>query len=266
MRIIILEDPEQVSLRAADMILEQVRRKPDSVLGLATGSTPLGTYRELVRQHRAGSVSFMQTTTFNLDEYVGLGRDHPQSYYQFMYENLFSQADFDLSRCHVPCGLARNLERYCESYESQIRQCGGIDLQILGVGTDGHIGFNEPGSSLGSRTRVKGLAERTRQDNARFFEHPEQVPRLAITMGVGTILEAKRIVLLATGAKKAASVRSFVEGPITSQIAASALQLHPATIVLLDRASADWLERRDYYEQMESLQQELDCNAISRAD
>lgn len=264
MRIVILDDADAVSRRAAELISQQLRRKLSSVLGLATGSTPLGTYRELVQLYRAGSISFAHATTFNLDEYVGLGPSHPQSYYQFMLAHLFSQADFDLSRCHVPSGLADNYETYCDSYELQIRQCGGIDLQILGVGTDGHIGFNEPGSSLGSRTRLKGLAERTRQDNARFFECLEQVPRLAITMGVGTILDAKRIVLLATGEKKADIVRSFVEGPITSQIPATALQLHPDTMVLLDRAAADGLVRREYYDQVERLQRELDCNALSR--
>lgn len=258
MRVVILDSSEDVSRRAAEIIGKLLRRKNDCVLGLATGGTPLGTYQELIRQYRQGAISFSRTTTFNLDEYVGVAGDHPQSYRYFMHTHLFQHIDVDVSRCHVPDGLAADFASYGKEYEELIHKAGGIDLQLLGIGTDGHIGFNEPGSSLASRTRLKGLAEQTVRDNARFFESVEQVPRLAITMGVGTILEAREILLLATGQNKAGAVRSFIEGPITSQITASALQLHPTTTVLLDRSAADWLQRKDYYEHVERLQRELE--------
>lgn len=258
MRIIILESSEAVSSRAAEIFCRTIHRNPQSVLGLATGGTPLGTYRELVRRHRVGEVSFAGVTTFNLDEYVGLPAEHSQSYASFMQQHLFGQADFVPQQCHLPNGQADDLGATCAEYERQIDEAGGIDLQLLGIGSDGHIAFNEPGSSLASRTRVKALTERTRQDNARFFEQAEDVPKLAITMGIGSILDAERIVLLATGANKADAVQRFVEGPISAQMPASALQLHPQVDVLLDEAAAAQLERREYYEYVESLQRELE--------
>lgn len=254
MRVVILPTADDVSRRAAEIIVSCVQKKTNSVLGLATGGTPLGTYRELLHAHGAGKISFRDVTTFNLDEYVGLGKDHPQSYRSFMRENLFSKADFDETKCHVPDGLAKDYEAYCESYERSIREAGGIDLQLLGIGTDGHIAFNEPGSSLASRMRLKALTKETRADNARFFEKGEEVPHLAVTMGVGTILEARRILLLATGANKANAVRAFIEGPVTAEVTASALQLHPKVTVLLDEPAAQWLQRRDYYDQVEQIQ------------
>ncbi len=190
MRVVILDTPENVSQRAADIIIARVTQraadiiiarvtaKPTAVLGLATGGTPLGTYRELVAAHHAGRVSFRDVATFNLDEYVGLAHDHSQSYHRFMNDNLFSQADFELANCHVPSGLATDYDAYCQTYEQMIRDRGGIDLQLLGIGTDGHIAFNEPGSSLASRTRLKALTERTRIDNSRFFSSIEEVPRV----------------------------------------------------------------------------------------
>ena len=263
MRVVILEDSQQVSSRAADIMSQTLVRQPSAVLGLATGGTPLGTYRELVDRFKRGDLSFSQTTTFNLDEYVGLSQSHAQSYHAFMRENLFSLADFSLARCHLPNGEAPDLLEECQRYEQSIDDAGGIDLQLLGIGTDGHIAFNEPGSSLASRTRVKALAARTRQDNARYFGSLDEVPRLAITMGVGTIMDAEQILLLATGASKAAAVRAFIEGPVTAQVPASALQLHPQVTVLLDREAADWLVRKDYYLHVEAIQAELE--AASRA-
>ncbi|MEZ6134336.1 MAG: glucosamine-6-phosphate deaminase [Pirellulaceae bacterium] len=257
MRVVLLETPQQVSERAADLFCEQMRNKPTTVLGLATGSTPLGTYQELVRRHRSGEVSFSQATTFNLDEYLGLSAEHPQSYHTFMKEHLFSQADFDSSRCFIPDGQCDDWRVECARYERLIQQQGGIDIQLLGIGTDGHIAFNEPGSSLASRTRIKALTKQTRADNSRFFDSPDDVPRVAITMGIGTILEAEHIVLLATGASKASAVRAFIEGPVTAQVPASALQLHPRVTVLLDRQAADWLVRKDYYAHVESIQVEM---------
>ena len=260
MRVVILDDPLAVSRRAADVFCQVLAARSDSVLGLATGSTPLDTYRELVSRYRQRQVSFRHTTTFNLDEYVGLPPRHEQSYWRFMQENLFEQADFELQRCHLPEGSASDLAAACRSYEQQIADAGGIDLQLLGIGTDGHIAFNEPGSSLASRTRVKALTHRTRQDNARFFRSLDEVPRLALTMGVGTILDARQILLLATGANKAAAVEALVEGPVTSQVPASALQLHPQVMVLVDREAASQLARAEYYLEVEAIQRQLETS------
>lgn len=261
MRVVILKNAEEVSRRAAEIVANVVQKKPTAVLGLATGSTPLATYQRLIELNQAGQVSFAQVTTFNLDEYVGLAPDHPQSYHHFMHSQLFEHIDVDPARCHVPDGLAQDYRTYGPKYEQAIVEAGGIDLQLLGIGTDGHIAFNEPGSSLASRTRLKALTEQTRIDNSRFFDGLEQVPKLAISMGVGTILEARQILLLATGQSKADAVRSFIEGPVTSQITASALQLHPDVIVILDHAAAQWLQRRDYYDEVEAVQRELELQA-----
>lgn len=261
MRVVILKTAEEVSKRAAEIIANLVRLQPRAVLGLATGSTPLATYQRLIEIHRAGQLSFADVTSFNLDEYVGLGEDHPQSYRHFMHNELFRHINIAPDRCHVPDGLAGDYESYGRQYEQQIADAGGIDLQLLGIGTDGHIAFNEPGSSLASRTRLKALTEQTRRDNSRFFESLEAVPKLAISMGVGTILESRRILLLATGASKADAVRAFIEGPVTSQITASALQLHPAVTVLLDEPAAGWLQRRDYYLEVEDAQRELELQS-----
>ena len=259
---IIEPTPADVDRRAARFIADLVRRKPDCVLGLATGTTPLGTYRELIRLHREESLDFSLVTTFNLDEYVGLAPSHPQSYRYFMQKNLFEHLNFDPSRTHVPDGLALDFEAHCRQYEQRIRDAGGIDLQVLGIGSDGHIAFNEPGSSLGSRTRLKTLTGETVRDNARFFGSEEQVPRLAITMGVGTILESERCLLLALGAGKAAAIRSTIEGPVTAQVTASALQLHRDVVVILDEAAGDWLERREYYAEVERAQRLLETGQL----
>ena len=263
MRVVILKTADEVSLRAAEIIANEVRRRPKAVLGLATGSTPLATYKRLIECHRAGQLSFAQVTTFNLDEYVDLAPEHPQSYHHFMYDELFRHIDVAPERCHVPDGMLReqDYDDFGAKYERSIQEAGGIDLQLLGIGTDGHIAFNEPGSSLASRTRLKALTEQTRRDNSRFFDALDDVPKLAVTMGVGTILEARRILLLATGANKADAVRAFIEGAVTSQITASALQLHPNVTVVLDEAAAAWLQRRDYYHEVESVQRELELRS-----
>ena len=264
MRVVILKTAEEVSQRAAEIIANLVGERPQAVLGLATGSTPLATYRRLIELHRSGELSFAQVTTFNLDEYVGLSGDHPQSYRYFMDSELFEHIDVDPAHCHVPDGLASDYHSYGQQYEQRIVDAGGIDLQLLGIGSDGHIAFNEPGSSLGSRTRLKALTEQTRRDNSRFFHSLDAVPKLAISMGVGTILEARQILLLATGASKADAVRAFIEGPITAQITASALQLHPAVTVVLDEPAAAWLQRSEYYQEVESVQRELELKSKRR--
>lgn len=247
MEIIIADDADQMSRTAARIVRRVLNAKPNAVLGLATGSTPLGLYRELVRMHREEGLDFSQVTTFNLDEYVGLPKNHPQSYHWFMHENLFRHVNIAPQNIYIPLGTTDNSAAFCAWYEERIRQCGGIDLQILGIGSDGHIAFNEPSSSLGSRTRIKTLARQTIRDNARFFASIDQVPIYAITMGVGTILEAKKIVLLANGPHKAEAVAAAIEGPVTSMITASALQLHRDVTAVIDRDSAAQLKMRDYY-------------------
>jgi len=246
--VIVKESFEEMSKAAARVVAKVLNLKPNAVLGLATGSTPLGLYQELARMHRDEGLDFSQVTTFNLDEYVGLTRTHPQSYHYFMQENLFRHINVPQQNIYIPSGTTDNYAAFCQWYEQRIRECGGIDLQVLGIGSDGHIAFNEPGSSLGSRTRIKTLARQTIDDNARFFSGPEEVPVYAITMGVGTILEARKILLLANGKKKAAAVAAAIEGPVTSMITASALQLHRDAMCTLDREAAGELRMLDYYE------------------
>lgn len=248
MEIIVKDTYEEVSQVAARVVAKTLNRKPNAVLGLATGSTPLGLYKELVRMHKDEGLDFSQVTTFNLDEYVGLTREHPQSYHYFMHENLFKHINIPKQNIHIPSGTTDNYEAFCQWYEQRIKECGGIDLQVLGIGSDGHIAFNEPSSSLGSRTRIKTLARQTIEDNARFFESAEEVPVYAITMGVGTILEARDIILLANKQSKAKAVADAIEGPVTSMCTASALQLHPHSMFILDRDAASALKMLDYYQ------------------
>jgi glucosamine-6-phosphate deaminase len=254
MRVILVPSAEEVARRAARFVANLVRTKRPAVLGLATGSSPLGLYRELIRQHREEGLDFSEVTTFNLDEYVGLGATHPQSYRHFMQQNLFDAINIPPHRTHVPDGRTLDFANYGARYEQLIREAGGIDLQILGIGTDGHIAFNEPGSSLGSRTRVKTLAPETVRDNARFFGSEDLVPRLSITMGVGTILEAKTCLLVAMGESKAQAMRDTIEGPVTAQVTASALQLHRDVICVLDEAAGSLLARKEYYRSVEQAQ------------
>ncbi|MEK0447434.1 MAG: Glucosamine-6-phosphate deaminase [Verrucomicrobiota bacterium] len=247
MEVIIESDRGSADRLAARMIAQLIRRKPEAVLGLATGSTPLGLYRELVRLHREEALDFSAVTTFNLDEYVGLGPQHPASYHRFMQENLFEQLNVRPELVHIPDGLAADVPAFCEEYEARIKAAGGIDFQILGIGSDGHIGFNEPISSLTSRTRIKTLTPRTRSDNARFFASAEEVPHHVITMGIGTIMEAREVLLLGYGQGKADAVASAVEGPVSAQVPASILQFHPQARVLVDGEAASKLQRGDYY-------------------
>jgi len=248
MEVIISNTYEELSKAAARTVAKTLNSKPKAVLGLATGSTPLGLYKELIRMHKDEGLDFSQVTTFNLDEYVGLNQDHPQSYHYFMRENLFKHINIAPRNVHIPSSTTDNYQAFCEWYEQRIVECGGIDLQVLGIGSDGHIGFNEPSSSLGSRTRIKTLTKQTIDDNARFFEEGERVPAYAITMGVGTILEAKRIMLLANGEAKAEAVARAIEGPLTGMNTASALQRHERVIFYLDNAAAGKLEMREYFE------------------
>lgn len=245
--VIINTSEEVASLRVAEIIADLLRKKPQAVLGLATGSTPLALYRRLVRVHREEALDFSQVRTFNLDEYYGLGPDHDCSFRRFMDENFFELVNISRENTHMPDGLAKDVAAHCLRYEDAIAATGGIDIQILGIGSDGHIGFNEPSSSLSSRTRLKTLTSRTRMDNAVFFPDLKSVPHHAITMGVGTILEAKCILVLAFGAKKARAVAAMVEGALSAKVPASALQMHPHVTVMLDEAAASLLELSDYY-------------------
>ena len=248
MEVYIGADYDAISQAAAAAMAKVVRDKPTAVLGLATGSTPLGMYKELIRLHREEGLDFSQVTTFNLDEYVGLSGDHEQSYRYFMTENLFKDINVETDRTNVPPGVSDDFKASCQAYEEGIREAGGIDIQVLGIGTDGHIAFNEPSSSLASRTRLKTLTPQTIEDNARFFDTPADVPVYCVTMGVGTILEAKKLILLASGAGKVDAVRDAVEGPVSSMCTASALQLHPDSTVYVDLDATGKLEMLEYYQ------------------
>ena len=240
-RVIITRNYDEMSKLAAKMIADAIRSKPDVVLGLATGGTPVGCYQELVRMHREEGLDFSGVTTFNLDEYVGLPPTHEQSYHYYMDVNLFNHVNIRRENVHIPDGLAEDLERHCREYEEMIKKAGGIDLQLLGIGRNGHIGFNEPGSPFDSRTRVVKLAETTRRDNARFFKSLDEVPTHAITMGLATIMEARKIILLASGEAKADAVAKSVEGPKTVMVPASILQDHPDCTFIIDREAASKL-------------------------
>jgi glucosamine-6-phosphate deaminase len=248
MEIIILPTAAKASEVAARLVARQLREKPNSVLGLATGSTPCKLYQLLARMHREDGLDFSKATTFNLDEYVNLVPTHPASYHQFMEENFFSHVNVRRESVHIPDGMVADVPAHCAEYERAIRKAGGIDLQILGLGSDGHLGFNEPGSSLASRTRIKTLTERTRSDNARFFTGAQEVPHHVITMGLGTIMESRMCLLLAFGKAKAEAVAASVEGPVTASVPGSLLQFHPQAKVLLDAESASSLTRAEYYQ------------------
>ena len=247
MKIIRAKDYYDMSRKAANIISAQVIMKPNCVLGLATGGTPVGTYKQLVEWYNKGDIDFSEVTTVNLDEYRGLPKEHPESYWSFMHRNLFDHVNIRPEAINLPDGTNMDADAECARYDAVIHNVGGVDLQLLGIGNDGHIGFNEPSSSLASRTRIKTLTQRTRADNARFFASADEVPSHVITMGIGTIMEARTNLLLAFGAKKAQALAEAAEGPVTAMNPASALQLHPDTRVCLDEAAATQLKRADYY-------------------
>jgi len=250
MNVVIRADEQAVTHSAYEFVRDRMTRKGYRVLGLPTGGTPLRLYEALVAGYRRGEVDFADVHTFNLDEYLGLGPEHPQSYRQFMQENLFSQVNVRAENIHFLSGLPADIEAECEQYEQTIVRIGGINLQILGIGRDGHIGFNEPTSSLASRTRDKTLTRETVEDNRRYFDREEDVPRWALTMGVGTIMEAREILLLATGRAKADAVAAMIEGPVTAMCTASALQMHARVTVIVDEGAAAKLDHDEYYRWM----------------
>ena len=247
MEIIICKTKEEASRKAADLVTALVKSNPKAVLGLATGSTPVEMYKCLIADNKAKKVSFKGVRSWNLDEYWGLPPTHDQSYRSFMDENLFDLIDIVKKNTHVLNGLAKDWRKEVTAYEAAIKKAGGIDLQVLGIGSDGHIAFNEPGSSLASRTRIVSLTPQTIKDNARFFKKAADVPRQALSMGVGSIMEARRIVLLAFGANKADAVKAMVEGGVSQFCTASALQMHPDAWVFCDAAAASKLKLKKYY-------------------
>jgi glucosamine-6-phosphate deaminase len=248
MLVVLKKDYDEVSREAARIVAGAVRSKPEIVLGLATGSTPLGLYKELIALHRTDTLDFSQVTSFNLDEYLGLAHSHPQSFHHFMETNFFRHVNLPRQQIHIPDGTIRDdYDGYCSRYEQSIKFAGGIDLQILGIGRNGHIGFNEPTSSLASRTRLKALSRETIEDNRHFFSSESEMPKCAITMGIGTILDSRRVLLIASGRSKAAAVAKAIEGPITSSVSASALQMHPDVTFIIDEDAAYSLTQRDYY-------------------
>ena len=257
MKVVILEDAEQVARYGADIFVEQLEKNPKSVFGLATGSTPLSLYRQLIALNQRGEISFADVRTFNLDEYMDLAAAHPQSYRHFMNKEFFDHIDIKHENTRVPPGDATNPPIACQEYEAAIQAAGGIDIQLLGIGRNGHIGFNEPTSCLNSRTRVKTLTRETIEDNARFFSEGEVQPQLSITMGIGTIMEARLIVLLATGRSKADAVRNMVEGPLSAWCPASALQMHPSTVVIVDEDAASELTDPAFFKHIEAQNQAL---------
>jgi glucosamine-6-phosphate deaminase len=245
---VVIAPADELARLAADAVESLLLRKPDAVLGVATGSSPLKVYDELARRHTGSGLSFARARAFMLDEYVGLPEGHPERYRNVIETEIASRVDFAPGAVQGPDGLAEDLRAACAAYEDAIVAAGGVDLQLLGIGTDGHIAFNEPGSSLASRTRIKTLTEQTRADNARFFGGDvEQVPQHCLTQGLGTIMEARHLVLLATGRNKAEAVHQLVEGPVSAMWPATIMQHHPHVTVLVDNPAASRLQLADYF-------------------
>jgi glucosamine-6-phosphate deaminase len=249
MQIIIYDNPQQVAESAAQWVKALIKKKTDPVLGLATGSTPISLYKQLVEQYKADDLSFKNVTTFNLDEYHQIDQVNPQSYRSFMDKHLFNHVDIDVNNTFLPtCVLGENPRVQGLAYEKKIKQQGGVDLQILGIGANGHIGFNEPTSSLSSRTRIKTLTQQTIADNSRLFKPDEKQPTMAMTMGIATIMDARYVLLMATGANKAIAVKDMITGGVSAMCPASALQMHENAIVLLDKTAASKLSDQGYYQ------------------
>ena len=235
---VIIDSTSNIAAMAAQQYVSLLKNKPNAILGGATGSTPLGLYAELVRLNQAGEISFKDASSFNLDEYVGLDGTHDQSYRYFMDHNLFDHIDIDKSRTHVPSGIDISDPA---AYDKAIAAAGGVDLQLLGIGNNGHIGFNEPGTPFGSLTHVVELTESTREANKRFFASIDDVPTHAVTMGIKTVMQAKSIILMATGPAKAPIMKQMLQGPVTEEVPASVLQLHPDVTVYMDFEAASLL-------------------------
>ena len=240
MKIIVVKNYDEVCVKAFEVMKDYL--KPGKVLGLATGSSPVGLYKKMIEYNK--QVSYKDITTFNLDEYVNLPLEHPESYYSFMHTNLFNHVDIKEENIHIPSGLGDNLEEKCKEYDNAIEKAGGVDIQLLGIGSDGHIAFNEPGTPFDSGTHVTGLAESTIKDNARFFDNDmSKVPTKAATQGIGTIMKAKNILLVANGKNKAQAIKDMIEGPIDTKCPASILQKHNSVVVVVDEEAASLLKK-----------------------
>lgn len=248
MRVIITVNYDEMSKKAAEIVKKQIKEKPNTVLGLATGSTPLGMYKHLIEMYKRGEIDFSNVITFNLDEYIGLSPDHPQSYHYFMFHNFFNHINIKKENVHIPNGIAEDLEEECRKYEEEIEKAGGIDLQILGIGINGHIGFNEPDESIETKTHVVTLTEKTINANKRFFKSAEEVPRKAITMGLGSIMKAKKIVLLASGKNKAEAIKETIKGQLTTKVPATVLALHHDVTIIIDKEAASLIPDEDLKE------------------
>lgn len=243
MKIIKTADYNEMSKVAANIIAAQIILKPNSVLGLATGSSPIGTYKELISKYENGDIDFSDITTVNLDEYKGMPRTNEQSYYYFMNDNLFDHVNIDKSRTHVPNGMAEDAELECKEYEKLVKSVGGVDLQLLGLGRNGHIGFNEPSEEFAKETHCVDLTESTIEANKRFFASADDVPRQAFSMGIGTIMAAKKIVVVVSGADKAEAVKNAFTGPVTPNVPGSILQFHGDVTVVCDTEAFAELEK-----------------------
>lgn len=241
MKLIITKNYEELSKKAADEMAEIIKNNPKAILGLATGGSPIGMYKELIKMNKEGKVDFSNVTTVNLDEYIGLSGDHPQSYRYFMNENLFNHINIDKNNTYVPNGLAKNIEEECKEYDARITELGGTDVQLLGIGNNGHIAFNEPDNELLSGTHLTKLTEDTIKANARFFESIDEVPTQALTMGLGGIMRSKKIIVIASGESKAEAVKAMVSGKISTNMPASMLQMHRNVTVIVDEAAAKLL-------------------------
>lgn len=247
MEIIIKKDYRGICEEAVKLIHQSWQKKKDLVLGLATGKTPLGVYEGLIRLYRERKIDFAEVSSFSLDEYLGLAEDHPQSFAFYMQHNFFQHINIKKKNIFRLNGLPKDIEAHCQAYEKKIRTMGGIDVQILGIGRNGHIGFNEPSSSLSSRTRIKTLTQETIAANAPLFRNKKEIPRYCLTMGIGTILDSRMILLLASGQHKSQAIRQSVEGPITATVPASVLQHHAQTKIIIDEDAAAQLQRKSYY-------------------
>ena len=259
MRVVILKNEDEASNFTAEFIEKSIVEKENAVLGLATGSSVLLTYNALIKKYQSDLLSFKNVTTFNLDEYVGLSQGHEQSYRSYMNNKLFNHIDIDKKNTFIPECFDKDYELCCENYESKIKSIGGVDLQLLGLGTNGHIGFNEPTSSLSSRTRVKTLTENTIANNARFFNDNDFQPSIAVTMGIGTIMDADNIILIGLGKHKSKAVADLVEGPISSFYPGSVLQNHQNVVIVLDNLAASDLKLYDYYIHTEKMYLKFMC-------
>ena len=262
MRVIIAKNEDAMSKIAAGIIAENIRKKPRLVLGLDVSNTLIGAYNELAAMHKTGKLDFSRVISFNLDEYVGLGHDHPQSCKSFMDKNFFNKVNFDNRNIFIPNGLTKNLHLMCEQYEKNIKEMAGIDLQVLGIGKDGHIGFNESGSSLSSRTRIKTLSEDTVKERSKYFKKKDENPKFAITVGVGTIMESRMCMLLACGKRKTDILVKAIEGPVTTSVPASMLQLHSNVLVVCDEEAGAKLKQKNYYRYVEKMNKLIEVAQI----